>query len=645
MGMSVWWTRARSKARRGRVRSLDLNGSPPPGDRYRLFFEGNPDAMVVLDPSTLRFLDANQAAVELYGYSKSEFLTLSLLDIRPSDEMPRLFAALEGRVRRAPVMRSVMRNRRKSGTFIQVEANTARVRLEGREVLLAIVREVPALERSVASSSSDEEVWRALLENSLDYFIIVDEEDRVRFINRPLAGYEVHEILGHRLTELSVADEQAGVHRDLAKVRRTGQPLVFETPARRADGGVTWYEGRCVPVKRDDRVPLVLVICTDITERRLQAAELRKTKELAEAANRSKDQFIAALSHELRTPLTPVLAAISSIAVGCPDLLPMTSMIKRNIELEARLIDDLLDVGRIVSGKFELCPEDVDVHSLIVRTLEICRPDIAGKSHDLRVDLSAPRHWTRADPARLQQVLWNIIKNAVKFTPSCGTIYVRSYQMQDKLVLEVTDSGEGISREDLGRIFRPFEQLSHNRRGGLGLGLAISKAIVDASGGSIVAESKGRGCGATFRLEIPANVEPIRKPHTDGEAPKPGPAKSLRVLLVEDDPDTRETLAALLRACRHQVTTADSIASAEEHAGCETFDLLISDIGLPDGSGLDLMAKLRPRLRIRGIALSGYGTADDVQRSKIAGFSAHLTKPVSFERLKGAIEETGPAAV
>ena len=379
-------------------------------------------------------------------------------------------------------------------------------------------------------------------------------------------------------------------------------------------------------------------------------ADARKAREAAEAANHAKDRFLAMLSHELRTPLTPVLNTVQALedsGVLPANLLAAVEMIRRNVELEARLIDDLLDLTRISKGKVQLRLETVDAHALVGTALEICGDDIRAKALAVTVELGAPQHVLRADVARLHQVFWNLLKNAVKFTPAGGSLAVRSSNPQPgRISFEVSDTGMGILPENLPKIFDAFEQGNRATSGGLGLGLAITKAIVDLHAGVITAASAGGGRGATFVLELATEsmVSPTLDHAANGrDVPLPngavGRKDGARVLLVDDHEDTLRSMDRLLRLRGFQVCTAPSVAAALESAASHSFDLLISDVGLPDGSGMDLMRELRLRHgeALPGIALSGYGMEEDVTRSRAAGFDEHLTKPVDMATLEAVM--------
>jgi signal transduction histidine kinase len=380
----------------------------------------------------------------------------------------------------------------------------------------------------------------------------------------------------------------------------------------------------------------------------VRARELERAKEQAEKANRAKDQFLAVLSHELRTPLTPVLAAAinleSDSTIPPEQLRASLAMIRRNVELEARLIDDLLNLTRIERGKLHLEFGTVDVHVAIQHAIELCRSDVLQKGTVLALQLEAANPRVRGDAPRLLQIVWNLVLNAVKFTPAGGQITVRTRNLGERLVIGVEDNGIGISADSLQRIFEPFEQgdpSTGGRLGGLGLGLAVAKGLVEAHGGAISALSEGMGCGAEFVIELPTLPADAAAPLSPPSAASAAPATvALRILLVEDHVDTRETLTRLMRRWGHEVDSVGSVAEALALPDCERFHLLVSDIGLPDGTGHDVMIELKRRSpSLIGVAMSGFGMEEDLMRSHQAGFIRHLTKPVGAQLLQAVISE------
>jgi signal transduction histidine kinase/ActR/RegA family two-component response regulator len=368
-------------------------------------------------------------------------------------------------------------------------------------------------------------------------------------------------------------------------------------------------------------------------------------------ANAAKDQFLALLSHELRNPLSPVIAMVGELEASIPDSLLVREaleVIRRNVELEARLIDDLLDVTRIAKGKLQLSFEIICVHEILQRAYEICRDDIAAKHLQVEFRLRAVHTHVEGDPARLQQVFWNLIKNSVKFTPGKGSIVIETANpAPEEIEIRITDTGIGIEPEKIDKIFNAFEQgqVAITRRfGGLGLGLAISKAMVDAHGGKIRVESPGKDQGSTFSLNL--KTVPAPAAGGDGAEESPSPTGEIeprtpalrRVLVVDDHRDTCTGMKMMLERRGYEITVAHSAEQAVEEAHERDFDLLISDIGLPDRSGYDLMRELRESKGLPGIALSGFGSEHDISKARAAGFAEHLTKPINFEQLEEAIQ-------
>ena len=401
-------------------------------------------------------------------------------------------------------------------------------------------------------------------------------------------------------------------------------------------------------------------------------AALAASEEDLRLANKEKDNFFAVMSHELRTPLTPALAAVAMLQDD--KTLPSNvrtelEMIRRNIEVEARLIDDLLDINRIARGKLDLHRQVVDVRLLLEHALHNYCGAAAKKNIRVSTEITATETHVFADSSRLTQVFWNLLQNACKFTPEGGAINVRVYneyrriatnqpapsQTADgslaELIVQIRDTGMGIRAETLPRIFNAFEQGARSRNrvfGGLGLGLSISRAIMEMHGGSITASSEGKDKGATFTIRL-HTVKPVITGHPErppAVSPEQIPTRPMCVLVVEDHLDTAEQFARLLRRSGHEVICARSIREAQKYAmmtpspdrAC-AFDILISDLDLPDGSGRDLMRNLGKRYPIRGIAISGHGMKEDIESSIAAGFSDHITKPVDWQELKTAMQK------
>lgn len=460
-----------------------------------------------------------------------------------------------------------------------------------------------------------------------------------------LFGYAAGEIIGRPITLLSPPERYNEEPEIIARIRRGERIQHYETVRRRKDGSFVEVSLSVSPI-RDEAGNIVAVstIARDITLQKRTENRLKEARDAAEAASRAKDQFLAVLSHELRTPLTPVLMTVAARQMDAslpPEIQTDMQMIRRNIELETRLIDDLLDLSRITSGKLSLRLEVIDLNESMEHVCEICRAQILEKGLHLHKDLDSHAGLVKVDPSRLQQVFWNVLKNAAKFTPEGGDIRVSTRRISEGVVeVVVRDTGAGIPVENLPKIFNAFEQGDAGvtrQFGGLGLGLAISKALVELHGGTIRVESEGAGKGSVFTIELPAIQEPLpQKTNPAAESKRPSPG-SLKLLVVEDHADTANMLALLLRATGHRVETATTVADALGLAANHKFDLLISDVGLPDGTGYELMKILQSTRALRGIAMSGFGSDEDMRKSYAAGFSDHLVKPVNFAVLEHTI--------
>ena len=533
----------------------------------------------------------------------------------------------------------------------------------------ALQGEIGERTRAEEALRTQSNVLRSILDNLPSAVIVVDEDERLPLSNpaaEQMFGYDAADASRpgwwrrHAFTSLDGVTPAAADALPLTRVIR-GEELndveYFVRPPKRPEGVWISINGR--PLRHASGHPCGgLIVCRDVTELKRGAEALQEAKEVAEAANRAKDQFLAILSHELRTPLTPVLLAVSALldeTAGAAELRPSLEMIRRNIELEARLIDDLLDVARASNGRMSLQLKPVDAHAAIHEALAVCGAEVRGAEIRPTLELTAAAHHVNADPARLQQVLWNLIKNAVKFTPRGGPVALRTRNEEDRLgdprgvrlIIEVSDSGIGIAPEVLPQIFNAFEQGSatlRRRYGGLGLGLAISRSVIEAHGGRLTAASAGTGRGSTFTLELATIARPTPALAPPPPAPAaPAPPRALRLLLVEDNKETLKFLVAILGRL-HTVRPAADLSSALELAAGEEFDLVLSDIELPDGSGLELMHELRKTRATPGIAMSGFGSEEDVRSSRSAGFAEHLTKPINYRTLEEAIQRVGSRA-
>jgi PAS domain S-box-containing protein len=667
--------------------------------QLRAVYESALDAFLIAgDDGT--YLSANPAACALFGVSEEGLLGHRISDfMAPGFDFEQAWRAFLEAGRGGGEIVIV----RPDGTRRDVEFNAVSNVLPGRH--LSILRDVTERKRvedalELLAETGD------LLSESLDYQVTL--QNVARLAVPLLADWCVLDLL----TEEGELERLVAVHADpakqalveemkrypptwndshgLAESLRNGQPLLIPhmTPElldrfsrspehRKIVDALEPRSALGVPLVARGKVLGTWTFIRSHADRPYGDADLRLAETLARraalaidnsrlylqaaAANRAKDQFLAMLSHELRTPLTPVLALVSKLerSAALQDesrqgLRRDLGIIRKNVELEARLIDDLLDLTRISRGKVELQREVTPVHPLLLHAVEICCADaVAAGWLTVETGLRAPDPRVWADGPRLTQVFWNLLSNAVKFTPRGGTIRVSTdvEAASRTLVIEISDTGKGIDPDVLPRIFDAFEQgrLDTARHfGGLGLGLAISKAILDAHGGSLAVRSGGKGQGTTFTIRMALYEGAERSQALPGErsilrdGSEDAAERPLSILLVEDHVDTAEAITDLLREQGHHVLAAGSIATALERAA-ETpgIDLVISDLGLPDGDGRTLMRELRDRYGLTGIAFSGYGTEEDRRESKEAGFAAHLTKPVTLDALLAEIRRVG----
>ena len=448
--------------------------------------------------------------------------------------------------------------------------------------------------------------------------------------------------LAHVSSESHVVFQQ-----HLQSTLASGKMETCELSLRNAVGDESFVRIQSVISRSEKDEKDFYLTLTDLTERREIEQKLALQRVLAEAAVTSKELFFGMLSHELRTPLTPLVALLEDLAAEpgrSPEDLAALALMRRNLDLETHLIDDLLDLTRVTGGKLQLHRETTDVHLCLRQAIEICQPDIDAKELQLAIELDAPRHFVDGDASRLQQIFWNLIKNAVKFTPVGGRIAIETRSAEaSRLTVEFRDTGVGIDPRPLLHLFEPFFQVQHalkQRAGGLGLGLAICKAITEAHGGTLTAASAGLGKGATFCVELATVAEPSAKLLSGPAADASTPARreDLRLLLVEDHDDTRKVLARLLNRRGYKVEAARNAQEARSLSSERTFDLIISDIALPDASGCDLLKELGTKHKLRGIAMSGFGSDTDLAQSRAAGFLEHLVKPIDARALDTAIQ-------
>ena len=495
-----------------------------------------------------------------------------------------------------------------------------------------------------------------------DFIYTFDLSGRFIDINKPLLDLwqkSFAEAIGKNFFELDYpVDVAVKLHNQIQKVIQTRQPLKDETPYTSAFG-TRAYEYIFVPVfDAEGAVEMVAGLTRDITDRKQAEAEREKllqqeqaAREAAETANRIKDEFLAVLSHELRSPLNPILGWSKLLQLN--KLSPAKTVsalasIERNALLQSQLIDDLLDISRILSGKLSLNQMSVDLNMVISAALETVRLAAEAKSQQMETTFSPGMGMVMGDSGRLQQVIWNLLSNAVKFTPQGGQISVRLTQTGTYAQILVTDTGKGINPEFLPYVFEHFRQEDGaitRKFGGLGLGLAIARQIVELHGGKIWVESRGEGQGATFTVELPLlhTANPVEEVADRAEARWDDlHLASVRVLVVDDEPDSREFVAFVAEQAGAKVTALGSAREALQLLSTTPFDILLCDIGMPDMDGYMLVRQVRslpPQQggQIPAIALTAYAGDFNQKQALAAGFQRHLAKPVEPNELVKAI--------
>ncbi|AEG92139.1 candidate histidine kinase, hybrid [Ramlibacter tataouinensis TTB310] len=526
-------------------------------------------------------------------------------------------------------------------------------RIRATEAALAEARRSRhELDQVTAASEQRKRLYETILSNTPDLAYVFDLEHRFIYANEVLLrmwGRSWDEAIGKTCLELGYEPWHAQLHdREIEQVKATGQPVRGQVPFS-GSFGRRIYDYIFVPVfGPDGRVEAVAGTTRDVTEMKASEERLREQ-------DRHKDEFLAVLAHELRNPLAPIRTGLSLLhRPGPPEAQDKTlHMMERQLGHMVRLVDDLMDISRISTGKVQLRTERTDVRDAVETALESCRPLIEASGHGLQVSLSPEPLCVEADRTRLSQVIGNLINNAAKYTPEGGRIELAASSRDGQVVVSVSDNGAGIAPDMLPKVFDMFSQESRNlqrAQGGLGIGLALVKQLVEMHGGTVVAHSAGLGHGSTFTLALPAaatGVELAGPQEADaaawsGAGSGAGSAAGLRILVVDDNVDAAESLASLLEIQGHSTRTAHSGERALEVLGGFAPDCALLDIGLPGMSGYELAQRLRAGPaggECVLVALTGWGSEGDQRRSAQAGFDHHLTKPVEIGRLDRLLQD------
>ena len=676
VGMLISLLLAGTNLFQSRARSA-LNASE---NSYRRLFEASPDGVFLLDAESGLLTDVNPYMADLLGQPREQLIGRALWEIGlfPDEQIGRnVFGELQikdfHRIEQLPV--TAPRGQR---WYVDLTCNAYRT--GGKRVMQCNVRNITDRKNAESALRDSEERYRTLVEVSPQGVWIAGRDGGLIYINQywiEYSGMSLAQSAGTGWYEQVHPEDRAHTREAWGQALRTGSTLETELRLRRlADGNFRWHLVRGVPVRdADGQIEKWLGVFVDIHERKqteqeraqmLAREQMLRTE--AEAANRAKDDFLATLSHELRTPLNAILGWTQTLQRGEASrdaLVRALAQIETSANAQAKLINDLLNVADIGAGRLRLEIQPVSLIPLVESVAESLLPAIEAREIHFETDFQADAGDLAGDPVRLQQIVWNLLSNAVKFTPRKGHIRFTLRRVESHLELSVADTGEGISAEFLPFVFDPFRQEDASikrRHGGLGLGLAIVRHLTELHGGSVSAHSDGEGRGSRFSVQLPIRVrqetantalEPAPAPRLEepqgkcrDSLPLPLPLAGLRIVSVDDDPSTREMLHEALARAGADVASAASAQEALTTLQSVRPDVLVSDIGLPDEDGYDLIRKVRTLSAADGgatpaIALTGYARAQDRQAVLAVGYQAFVAKPVNLNDLMAIIVELG----
>jgi PAS domain S-box-containing protein len=613
----------------------------------------------------------NEGATRIFGWQPEEVIGRSITLLIPPDrleEEPAILARIRAgqRVDHYQTVRV-----RKDGSFVDISLSISPVRNAAGDIVGAskIARDITQQKRAEQALRVSNERFRLMADSAPVLIWMADHTKARNWFNKSwldFTGRTPDQEAGFGWTQNVHEDDLARCLQAYAEGFDTREPFGSEYRLRRADGQPRWIIERASPLFEGPAHSFSGYIgsCVDITESKQLQADREETlkaeraaREEAERVGRLKDEFLATVSHELRTPLNAILGwstLMRRLDPGSDDHKRGLETIERNARVQGEIIADLLDMSRIISGKVQLDVQSIDLAEVINAALDAVKLSIEAKKLRLRVTLDARAGRLRGDPGRLQQVIWNLLTNAVKFTPSGGRIDVVMERVNSHVEVCVEDSGVGIKPEFLAFVFDRFRQADSSttrRHGGLGLGLSIVKHLVELHGGSVRVKSAGEGQGSTFIVALPISVMRIEESSrverpafsdVDVSTIELPSLAGVRALVVDDQEDARILICRLIEENGGRCVLAESSAQALTLIGQEDVNILISDIGMPDFDGYELIRKVRAlhssQLRnLPAIALTAYARADDRQRALLAGFQMHVSKPVEPRELIAGI--------
>ena len=637
--------RAEQKLRQSEARFRALQQATPDG--FMIFESVRDESNVITD---FRWVYVNPAVERIIGRSETDLLGKLLCEEMPGNRTEGLFDEYVRVVETGAVWQNEFGYRQEN---LDHQFLTTAVRVsDGFAVGFSDMTERKKAEEKIRES---EENFRDLANSISQLAWMADATGFIFWYNNrwfDYTGTTLEDMQGWGWQTVHHPDELERVTEKFKAHLASGETWEDTFPLRSKTGEYRWFLSRALPIRNEnDEIVRWFGTNTDVEE-------LRQARLQAEQANRLKDEFLATLSHELRTPLNAILGwsqMLKSRKTSEDETEKALSIIERSARAQNQLIDDLLDVSRIITGKLRLNVRAVDLTNTITAAVDAARPAAEAKGIRLQILLDPQAEPISGDPDRLQQIVWNILSNAVKFTPKGGRVQVRLERVNSHVEIVISDTGKGIEKEFLPHVFDRFRQSDGSmtrRHGGLGLGLAIVRQLVELHGGQVSVSSEGDGQGATFTVSLP--VLPVRR-EPESKVPRVHPAAQnslasdcppeladLRVLLVDDESDSRELLTVVLESCRAVVTAAGSAAEALEKFQQAEFDIFISDIGMPEEDGFSLIGKIRELPNERGggipaIALTAYARAEDRVQALRSGFQMHLAKPVESTELVAAV--------
>lgn len=628
--------------------------------RYRRLFETAQDAILILEEKSGKIIDANPFVIDLLGYSLDELIGKELWEIGLFSDKDESKAAMEQLKKEAYIRYEDMPLETKQGKRVEVEFVSNSYMVGDLKVIQCNIRDITDRKWAEQAARISRERFRFLAESMPLMIFTATPGGDIDYVNR-----QVTEFTGLTDAEIFESSRMGSVHPDEVEehARRwrhsieSGEPFQHECRFRSSDGTYRWFLTRASAMRDGDGVITIWVgSSTDINDRKSVEENLVRQYEESETLSRSKDEFLATSSHELRTPLTSILGWSELLVSGDLDsetqALAIDS-IRQSARTQSRLIDDMLDVSRLLTGKLELTSNMVDVAATLLLAIRAITP--AAENKNIRIEKSFARDALRVygDATRLQQIFWNILSNAVKFTPAGGSIGIRLSSANCQIEVEVSDTGQGIAHEFLPRVFDSLSQegaSSTRQHGGLGLGLSIVKQLVEMHGGTVRAESDGPGQGATFTVRLPARDHApagARKGSNSSDAAtEPTIAarvslKGMRVLVVDDESEMRTMIATVLRGSGASVEIASTAAEAFDRISEQRFDVLVSDIAMPLEDGHSLVRRVRAREGERSplpaVALTAYGGALQRELAMDAGFNDYVKKPFAPQDLLRAV--------